>query len=478
MAFQQAALFPLLDWFIPQRLRGDAVAHRRARMYLVMHLFAAPLGLLPALSFHAFDPHPGAPFWILIALVAAFSLYPILLRAVGSLTILAPISVLHFTFVILFGSFHYGGVSSPYFPWLGIMPLAATFFLSGRLRLVVLLLIGAQILCLYALHALGVAFPQHMPAAALSAMGIISALCACVFLSAMALYYASIVAGQHEELAAEVEKHRATEAKLRRAKDAAERADRAKSAFLANTSHELRTPLNAIIGFAEVIRSETFGPIHNPRYLEYLKDIHDSGRHLLRIINDILDLSKIEAGKATLDREEKVQLATVIEAPVRMMSPQAAADSIRLVLDIEPALPRVIGSERMLQQVFINLLSNAVKFTPSHGIVTVHAHRSGEDSVVVVIADSGIGMTDADIDLAMTVFGQVDNDLARRYSGTGLGLPLAKAIVELHRGTIGIESYPGRGTTVTVTLPRAPGWQDDTPSDMLAAPAPIAATGT
>ena len=148
------------------------------------------------------------------------------------------------------------------------------------------------------------------------------------------------------------------------------------------------------------------------------------------------------------------------------------------MLDIEPRLPRVIGSERMLQQVFINLLSNAVKFTPSHGIVTVHAHRSGEDSVVVVIADSGIGMTDADIDLAMTVFGQVDNDLARRYSGTGLGLPLAKAIVELHRGTIAIESYPGRGTTVTVTLPRAPGWQDDTPSDRLAAPPPIAATGT
>jgi len=477
MAFQPAAVFPLLDWFIPKHLRGDAVVHRRARMYLVTHLFGTPLGFLLALYFYALDPRPGPAFWILTALVAGFYIYPFMLRVVGSLTILAPISVQHFTFVILFGSFHYGGVSSPFFPWLGIVPLAGTFYLSGRLRLLALLLIGVQILAFYAIHALGFAFPEHVPAATLSAIGIISALCTCVFVSAMSLYYASIVTAQQEELECEVEKHRATEAKLRRAKDDAERADRAKSVFLANTSHELRTPLNAIIGFAEVIRSETFGPVNNARYLEYLKDIHDSGRHLLRIINDILDLSKIEAGKATLDREEKVQLATVIESPVRMLQPQAEADSIRIVLDLEPGLPLVIGSERMLQQVFINLLSNAVKFTPSHGIVTVHAHRTAEGGVVVVITDSGIGMTDADIDLALTVFGQVDNDLARRYSGTGLGLPLAKAIVELHRGTIDIDSYPGRGTTVTVTLPRERVWQGEPPPDA-AAKSPVAATGT
>jgi signal transduction histidine kinase len=171
-----------------------------------------------------------------------------------------------------------------------------------------------------------------------------------------------------------------------------------------------------------------------------------------------------------LDREERVELAAVIEAPVRMMLPQAQAASIRIVLDLEPALPLVVGSERMLQQVFINLLSNAVKFTPSHGVVTVHAHRTSGGGAVVVIADSGIGMTDADIDLAMTVFGQVDNDLARRYSGTGLGLPLAKAIVELHRGTLEIDSYPGRGTTVTVTLPRERVWQGEPPMDAAASP--------
>ena len=477
MTFQPAAVFPLLDWFIPKPLRSDAAVYRRARMYLVTHLFGTPLGFLLALYFYVLDPQPGPAFWMLTALVAAFYIYPFMLRVVGSLTILAPISVQRFTFVILFGAFHYGGVSSPFFPWLGIVPLAATLYLSRRLRLLSLLLIGVQILVFYAIHALGVPLPEHVPAATLSTVGIISALCTCVFVSAMSLYYASIVTAQEEELKCEVEKHRATEVKLRRAKDDAERADRAKSAFLANTSHELRAPLNAIIGFAEVIRSETFGPVNNPRYLEYLKDIYDSGRHLLRIINDILDLSKIEAGKATLDREEKVQLAAVIEAPVRMIQPQADADSIRIVLDLEPGLPLVVGSERMLQQVFINLLSNAVKFTPSHGVVTVHAHRTADGGVVVVITDSGIGMTDADIDLAMTVFGQVDNDLARRYSGTGLGLPLAKAIVELHRGTIEIESYPGRGTTVTVALPRERVWEGEPPSAAMATKLPVAATG-
>ena len=149
--------------------------------------------------------------------------------------------------------------------------------------------------------------------------------------------------------------------------------------------------------------------------------------------------------------------------------------------DGEQRAPRVGGKESgqrpHREQVFINLLSNAVKFTPSHGNVTVHAHRTADGGVVVVITDSGIGMTDADIDLAMTVFGQVDNDLARRYSGTGLGLPLAKAIVELHRGTIEIESYPGRGTTVTVALPRERVWEGE-PPDAIATKLPIAATGT
>jgi signal transduction histidine kinase len=174
---------------------------------------------------------------------------------------------------------------------------------------------------------------------------------------------------------------------------------------------------------------------------------------LLGIINDILDLSKIEAGKATLDKEEQLDLADTVLAAVRMIQPQADAARITLSLEIARGLPPVLGSGRMLQQVFINLLSNAVKFTPPGGAIAVRSVAAPDDRVSLAITDSGIGMTAEDIDVALTAFGQVGNALSRKYDGTGLGLPLAKAIVELHRGVLDIVSEPSRGTTVTVRLP-------------------------
>jgi len=450
-----AVVFPLLDWFVPAELRRDAALHRRARMYVGAHFFSMPLGLVLAAYVGVIDPHPGLGYWIILALMLSFFVYPFILRATGRLVALAPISVQHVTFLILFGSYQYGGVSSPFLTWIGVVPLAGALYLGGSalLRLLTLGLVGAQLLGFYALYELGLPFPEHVPLAALSGVGIISALCICFFVALLALNYAGIVAAQQREFEREVESHRLTEAKLRRAKEDAERADRAKSAFLANTSHELRTPLNAIIGFSEVIRSETFGPIDNPRYLDYLKDIYDSGCHLLRIINDILDLSKIEAGKATLDKEERVELSPTVEAAARMVQAQAVTENIAVVLDLDRPLPAVSGSGRMLQQVFINLLANAVKFTPSGGTVTVRVDAPGTGDVAVTISDTGIGMSDEDIEIALTAFGQVDSKMTRRYDGTGLGLPLAKAIIELHRGRLEIDSYPGRGTTIAVTLP-------------------------
>lgn len=452
--FQSAAVFPLLDWFIPEKLRRDATAHRRARMYVIAHVFGTPLGFLLAAYVGVIDPHRGPAFWCIVALLVGFYVYPFVLRATGALSVLAPISVQHLTFIILFGAFNYGGASSPFLTWIGVVPLSGAFYLGGHatLRLITLAMVFVQVLVFFLLHELGVPFPAHIPLAALSGVGIISALLTCFFVALMSLYYAGIVVAQERQFEREVESHRATAVKLRRAKEDAERADRAKSTFLANTSHELRTPLNAIIGFSEVIREETFGPIGNARYLEYLKDIHDSGRHLLHIINDILDLSKIEAGKATLDREEPVELGPVLEAAARMVQPRAAIEGIGLSLELGQNLPPVSGSARMLQQVFINLLANAVKFTPTGGSVSVRTPQRG-DEVAITISDTGIGMSDADIEVALTAFGQVDSNMARRYEGTGLGLPLAKAIIELHRGRLEIDSGRGRGTTMLVILP-------------------------
>jgi signal transduction histidine kinase len=242
---------------------------------------------------------------------------------------------------------------------------------------------------------------------------------------------------------------------LARAVQRVELASRTKSEFLANMSHELRTPLNAIIGFSDILRNETFGPSH-PSYRDYAKDIHDSGAHLLQIINDILDMSKIEAGKLGL-RAGLIELRDIIHACQRLMRERAQEAGVVLVY--EPGLgtlPKVSGDSTKLKQILLNLLSNGVKFTPRGGSVTVATAWSGGDRISLQVRDTGIGMSAEDTALALEPFRQIDNSHTRKYQGTGLGLPLVKALTELHGGELKIESTPGSGTTITILLPVAP----------------------
>lgn len=269
----------------------------------------------------------------------------------------------------------------------------------------------------------------------------------------------SIIAKQHEanlELAAQAA--------------SAQAENRDKSQFLANVSHELRTPLNAIIGFSEFIKSERSGKIGNEKYAEYIRDIHGSGVHLLSLINDILDYSKAEADKLELDISE-VDATKLVKNSMRLVSPRAEGAQVHLVEEIPREHFIIETDAKKFKQVLLNLLSNAVKFTPSGGSVTVTMWSNVVDGgLSVEVRDTGIGIAPKDISRAMAPFGQVDNTLSRKYEGTGLGLPLTRKFVEIMGGTFNIASEVGKGTTITIALPKKPKGKAD-----LAEPAPVAA---
>jgi two-component system, cell cycle sensor histidine kinase PleC len=242
--------------------------------------------------------------------------------------------------------------------------------------------------------------------------------------------------------------------KLAVALDGAQAANDAKSQFFANANHELRTPLNAIIGFSQMLMAQALGPIGQPRYAEYADDIHRSAQHLLSLVNDLLDLARAQSRDGKRDADGECDLAQTIDETLRMVWPAAERGGVRLERRMADNVFGLRANERMMRQILLNVLSNAIKFAPK-GEVRLSARVAVDGRVVMEVADNGIGMSPSDVAVALTPFGQVANNITRKETGTGLGLPLAKAMVEMHDGWLSIDSEIGRGTTVTLAFPAA-----------------------
>ena len=242
------------------------------------------------------------------------------------------------------------------------------------------------------------------------------------------------------------------EAALRHAKEQADAASRAKSEFLGTMSHELRTPLNAIIGFTELMKEEVMGPIDNTQYRSYIADIHFSSTHLLNLINDILDVTKAEAGKLDL-QEEVFDLREMIEAVVRVSGPPIEKAGLTVGIDLPPDLPMLRADERKARQVFFNLIGNAVKFTPAGGRIEIRGGFDQQSGMTITVKDTGIGIAPENLTRVLEPFVQVGSPVSRHHAGTGLGLPATKRIMELHHGTLALRSIVGAGTEASVSFP-------------------------
>ena len=444
----------LTDWLTPDLLKADVHVRKRVQMFLISHVFGPLIATPIPLCLMIVDPAPWPHVYILAASIYGFWLFlPLLKMFARHYSTLAMLSVCNLSFAILWGAYNYGGTSSPFLVWFILTPLLAFLYLGSTWvnRVFVLAQIFGGMALFFACYQLS-SFPDHIPAASMVVPGVLSVLGATTYTFVMAAYYASVVDSQ-SELLREIERHRDTTKMLIDAKNEAERANGAKSEFLAKMSHELRTPLNAVLGYSELLLEDAEIDGRGQQIAD-LQKISAAGKHLLAMVNDILDISKIEAGKMVLHIEtiDVDELVRDVEATAR---PLAAKNANSFVVAEGDKVGMIQADVTKLRQALFNLISNAAKFT-QNGQITLSTRRLDEADggwIEIAVADTGIGISEEQQKKLFNSFTQADARIAATYGGTGLGLALSQNLCRLMGGAISVESELDYGSRFTIRLP-------------------------
>ena len=461
-------LVRLIDWFIPASAKLERSERGLAQNFVFTHLFGPALSQSISVFLYLSDPHPGIACWTVIVGIWLFWALPFVYKYTSNLQLSALMSVELLAFASLFGAYYYGGVSSPFLPWLLVSLLLGFFYLSDRPLLVV---------CLFTFNIAGFVvayltygFPDRLSHEQLSMVGWISILSATIYMSWMAIYYANMIS-MRSDLEREAERHRETAIRLREAKDMAVEANRAKSIFLAKMSHELRTPLNAVIGFSEILLDDVEQDSKDCRKRADLERINSAGKHLLSLVTDVLDLSKIESNHVEL-KIEKFDLSDMVREVVATVGPMVDEHNNKLVVSCPPDLGVVSTDQTKLRQATLNLLSNAAKFTQD-GTITLAVQRrkrQAGDWIEIQVRDTGIGIAETDIGRLFQNFGQVTRPASSKFGGTGLGLALSQKLCALMGGGISVKSEIGQGSCFSI---RVLAWMTEQQNTEEAAVAPL-----
>lgn len=440
-----------IDWFIPQSIKTERTELTVWRNFVFTHI-AGPLLSQPiSLFLYRTDPKPGFACWTMIICILAFLTMPFILKYSKHFAITAALSVQLLAFASLFGAFNYGGVSSPFLPWLMVALLLGFFYLSSHPMMVIVMFainIGA-----FAFGYFWFGFPEIVPLAQLTTVGWISILSATVYMSWMAIFYATIMSTR-SDLERESERHRETTGRLMAAKELADRANRAKSIFLAKMSHELRTPLNAVIGYSEILLEDleaSKGPASKKLDLER---IIGAGKHLLSLVTDVLDIAKIESNTVDI-KIERFDVAELIRDTLATCRPLIAVKNNRLDINCPNEIGTVENDATKLRQIVLNLVSNSAKFT-TDGTIEISVgreRRGGDDWIRVGVKDTGIGISSSEMSRLFSNFGQATAETSNKFGGSGLGLVICKRSITLMGGDISLTSEVGVGSCFKLTFP-------------------------